>query len=314
MTVSNGTRNFSTRKECPICKNSKFTNIQLNFNKQELKKFLINYYNIKDNLFINLLNKYQYSLLRCELCKSLLQKEILNNSNLHYLYNNIIPNSWHKNDINAVKNKFLNYTKSNSKLAEFLQKKVFNRPIQVLDYGSGEAYYINLSGKITYSTYDLADKHSIQNTKTSVNNLENKQYDLILLNQVLEHAEDPSQIINKLEQILSPGGILKIENPSSSFINLNILLMNIYRKISKKLIEDIFPLEHINCISSKGMNIMTKKLKYMPLLTMECFFIQNKGFKALYKYISIKFFIFRLLSSILINKNGGHYLILKKTN
>ena len=241
-----------------------------------------------------------------------LHKNILDDQHLEYLYSNVIPSSWYKEDINIAKKKFSKYTKSNSDLAEFLQRKFFNKPIKVLDYGSGEVYYKDLKGKISYSTYDLADKHSKQATNTSLMDLKNKQYDLIFLNQILEHAKNPYEIIKSLENVLSPGGIIKIENPSSSFVKFKILLLNAHMKIRKDLIEDIFPLEHINCISNRGMRVMTKNFKYMPFLTAKCYFVQNKGLKAVYKYLSINLYIFRLLSSLLTNKNGGHYIVLKK--
>ncbi len=48
------------------------------------------------------------------------------------------------------------------------------------------------------------------------------KFDLIILNQALEHMDHPSQVIKKSFEILSPGGLIFIETPSSEGIDAKL--------------------------------------------------------------------------------------------
>lgn len=54
-----------------------------------------------------------------------------------------------------------------------------------------------------------------------------KKYDVIRLSNVLEHLTDPKQVIQKLKNLLNPGGILLIEGP----IEDNFSIAEMFRKI-----------------------------------------------------------------------------------
>lgn len=84
-----------------------------------------------------------------------------------------------------------------------------------LDYGCAEGYMVqsacdrNASLAVGYDINPSQFK-AIQNLRLKLtsnrNDLENKGYDVILAHDVVDHADDPSEVIRHIASLLSPGG------------------------------------------------------------------------------------------------------------
>lgn len=216
--------------------------------------------------------------LSCKLCKSTkfsLLKEIGNYD--IYLCNNcdlgltVLINSDLKNHKEKIKSEL--YSFKNYDLVRFKYIKRFNYLIKiikkfkkkgsVLEVGAGfglfsmllskeNSYEIEVIEPFNKSQYIFKDKNIIINRLTLekyLTQVKNKKFDIIVLFDVLEHLNEPSIILEKLNKILNKNGIVIIQLP-----NHNSLMAKVCKSWSWWL-----PEEHKYHFSPKSMNLLLKK-------------------------------------------------------
>ncbi len=291
---------FNMRDSCPACKSKNSKNI-LSINKERILRFLNSYYKKDLN---QLISNYEYILKKCINCNFIYQEFVLDNLSTKYFYENIEKN--HPGNL-----KKFGYENKNLKFADIIKKNFFeNKTIDILDFGSGYTNYPKKNDSLRFFTYDIASDSPDDNF-TPFDKLIHKKFDLILLNQVLEHVTDPIQIIEDLSNYLKPNGILKIEFPSSNLINYKLFLTSLFG-IKKNIIHEVFPIEHINCFSEESMSILFRnflKIDYnFKIFSID----QNNNFLfIILKYLMIKNKIIKNLFTFFTFKNGGNYFLLK---
>ncbi|MBL7903271.1 MAG: class I SAM-dependent methyltransferase [Bacteroidia bacterium] len=116
-------------------------------------------------------------------------------------------------------------------------KTILNREakLKVLDVGPGHGFFSYLVKKnfVNYQKMDLVDisETSLLMTKKIIGYEEDKikyfnkdiflfdedsKYDFIVLGEILEHLDNPKEILNKLSQLLSEDGVVWITTPTNS--------------------------------------------------------------------------------------------------
>lgn len=108
------------------------------------------------------------------------------------------------------------------KLRNQLTKHGFSKTHSMLDYGCGVnglfVNYLREDGFIKSYGYDpYAPKDGFGNPAI----LEQGPYDYILIQDLIEHVEDPNTLLDMLNSLLAPGGYLLIGTPNAASINLN---------------------------------------------------------------------------------------------
>ncbi|MGV8952325.1 MAG: class I SAM-dependent methyltransferase [Cypionkella sp.] len=109
-------------------------------------------------------------------------------------------------------------------------KPVFDKPGSMLDVGCGEGYALaffkelgwsvrgldysraGLESKNGHCAADLVDGDVVQLLKNE--QAASNSYDLIWLQNVLEHVIDPVALLNSLRQLVKPGGVLVVTVPN----------------------------------------------------------------------------------------------------
>ena len=111
--------------------------------------------------------------------------------------------------------------------------KFINKPSKVLDIGSGLCVFLGQLKKYRYDCYFLdpdetSFKHGIENVgvkgfKSSLKDLKTDiKFDLITLNNVIEHSKEPLRMLEKAKNLLKDDGIMYIEVPFAKiFTKLN---------------------------------------------------------------------------------------------
>ena len=201
-------------------------------------------------------------MLKCKNCKFIWQKYSLNEKLQITLYDKLISSAKSKrksdDSIEYIKER------SNSEFSFFeniLNKKNF----KVLDYGAGWGSWI-LSLK-----YNLKNIFAFETSKKRVNYLKIKKinvinfkdikkkkykFDLIRLEQVLEHIDNFNQIVRDLKKILNKDGLVYMSVPNS-----NILFKK--KWFNSLLIKGpAQPLEHINSFTNNSLNKLLQKYDY----------------------------------------------------
>jgi len=107
--------------------------------------------------------------------------------------------------------------------------------LKILDIGPGHGFFSYLTKKefSDYEKIDLVDisETSLEMTKKIIGYDEDKinyfkkdvfdyddtqKYDFIVLGEVLEHLDDPKQILSKLSKLLSPDGVIWLTTPTNA--------------------------------------------------------------------------------------------------
>ena len=95
-------------------------------------------------------------------------------------------------------------------------------------------------------------------------------FDVINADQVFEHIPNPLETLNHLKKGLAPGGIIKIDVPRPADIDRTLAVMDwTAAKYSKNSLNDVAPLEHINCFRQSSLRELAKqagmKQVYLPV-------------------------------------------------
>ena len=204
---------------------------------------------------------------------------------------------------------------------------------KVLDIGCGKCEFISFFKKkgwevtgIEQSEYSLNNK-SIKNSVLIGNANEiikrlikqNKKYDLISLNNVLEHLLDPVIIINHIKKLLKKNGILSINIPNDESLFQKFLIKN---KIVKRNYWVAYP-DHINYFNIKSFEYFINQLDLkvvdsisdfpieLFLLNSNSNYVENKTRGRGAHLSRIKFEIF-LMNNFKINEINEYYRSMSK--
>ena len=187
------------------------------------------------------------NIIQCPICKSKKKKiwEIKNNIpificqncltgysgksavNMHDVYDSQNQLKQHKIAYESPKN--IRKKIMGKERVKLLQK--FKKKGKLLDYGCGNAWFLQ-TAKRYYECYgyepslnydeEISKKNSIKIFK-QINNLSKYKFDIITLFDVIEHVEQPKDILNWCHQRLNKNGIMLIYTPN--FQSLGFYLM-----------------------------------------------------------------------------------------
>jgi len=106
-------------------------------------------------------------------------------------------------------------------LCRQLTKHGFSKTHSFLDYGCANGLFIQhlqQSGFVNCYGYDpYAPQEGYGNLAT----LQQKPFDYILLQDVIEHVEDPNALLSELDTLLAPGGYILIGTPNAANLDLS---------------------------------------------------------------------------------------------
>ena len=201
-----------------------------------------------------------------------------------------------------------------------LKKYINLNKINVLDVGCGKGEFLFLLKKIGANCHGIDLDHTIhaytnklgldQITNCNLKDLNGYQFDVIILNDVIEHPLNPVSLLNECASILKPNGKILIWTPNGD-----------YSKHDKEQTAFRVDLEHMQYFTSQSIEILANKLD-MDVLHMETlgfhslqsgFFAKNQLYRKL-KAFTKRFMVFHYLKKALprtksaTNKKGRYHL------
>ena len=102
------------------------------------------------------------------------------------------------------------------RLVRRLSRAGLRRDHHILDYGCGSGLLVSYMKKKGYNATGYDPYSSDHGDPTALD----KQYDWVIAQDVVEHAEDPLEILNILGALTRPGGIIVIGTPNAAGIDL----------------------------------------------------------------------------------------------
>ena len=276
---------FLKRSDCIICGQSNFKKVyNASFVENNIKKYLINYYNQANfNLIEKIIRNNFFSLNKCDDCNFLWQENVPDGTFLDDLYENFI-------DKNKSLKKSLEYshTRKNSFFHEFNKiKKRFNKDvskINILDFGCGWGDWALLAKSYGFNVSVLeVSKSRVAHLKSGnlnlIEDIDNIYYKnffhYIRCEQVIEHVTHLDEIVIKMNNLIVKNGVLMVSVPDGKkLINLKEY-KNI--KIEKGPIQ---PLEHVNCFSNYSLKKIFYKHQFKKLSLFDIIY-ENLRLKSL---------------------------------
>ncbi len=243
---------FIERRSCPVCENLNLTILlDLPYSNPIISTTLQERYHGK----ITEKDFYQanYVILECNTCSLIFQKFVPDDelaSRIYTYEQSRVEKSLSKKR-NAPVDYFSRYSNIAKKISILLDK--FPHFINVLDFGSGWGYFLEMAKAYGFNTtgIEISEERKLYceenklRIKSSLDELE-ETYDFIYSDQTFEHISEPLPYLKKLVTKLNPGGIVYIHVPNCKNTKLKLKNFN-------KIIDDIFPLEHVNGFNNKSL-------------------------------------------------------------
>jgi hypothetical protein len=256
--------NFLLRCNCIICDSDKDCSViyKRKVTDVNLLNFLINYYT---NLNINLLQKYEYIILYCKECDFYWQKFIPNEQLLFELYE-----VWIEPEV-SKKKAFLSLLKYRKRVEgifnSFIKSRINKKtPLKFLDYGAGWGGWSQIAQNmgVEVNAFEISPKRidALRSLDIQIvsNLFQNIKYDLILLNQVLEHVRDVGTLLNQLNQSCDKNSNLIISVPNCKSVK-NLILTEKFL-IGKN---QLHPIEHLNGFTNKSLSKLMIKYGFKKI-------------------------------------------------
>ncbi len=192
-------------------------------------------------------------------------------------------------------------------------KSKVNKSLNILDYGGGSGQfaliYNSLFPRSKVHIVDIVNESLFNEFKPLNKQIkyekfpkDKTKFDIIFLNDVYEHVEDPVNLLTVLRTKLKPAGIIFIDTPRQFWIYpfFKYLFKPIYRKIVKGTVSK----SHLQIWSDESFkksvqlsNLKIQKISYFSELTMDTdLYLQQMGIK--FKPIKL---IIRLFSRPLVS-------------
>ena len=255
---------FEKRKICPACESKKITiRYQANYSDQAIKQYLIAFYSPQGGVEFQYIDNEEYILCDCKSCGLIFQKNIPNDFLMERLYEHWIdPVIAFENRNNRFKMNpgiHANYAKEIMTIGSYF--KTSPSDTRFLDFGMGWSDWLLMANGFGYQCYglELSESRIKYAESRGVKVIEweqakNLSFDFINTEQVFEHISEPLETLKELKTFLKPGGLIKISVPSANDIERRLKLMDWEaKKGTKNSLNNVAPLEHIQCFSRSSL-------------------------------------------------------------
>jgi 2-polyprenyl-3-methyl-5-hydroxy-6-metoxy-1,4-benzoquinol methylase len=211
--------------------------------------------------FINITN-----LLECESCSMVFADNMPSAEELAHYYSN---ENYYGEDFDPFNEVFYPFSLALAKSRiNFIQSSctvLANNDVSVLDVGTGNGVFLKVLSDMGISNLDCIEPDAtmfkksnlkIRNHFLDIKEIQNAEYDLISLNQVLEHVHDPQSFVLNLSKLLKKDGFIYIDVPHQDY----------------RFKEDVAP--HLTFWNQTSLRSFLLKNKLIPLT------IQTAGMKT----------------------------------
>ena len=209
-------------------------------------------------------------MLFCNSCDLIWQKNQPDNKLSYELYENIIDND------KSYQKSIEIYNKSKKRYyleGQFFKNYFKKESINILDYGAGWGSWLNALSDHSFNLFatELSEDRikKLKSNKINLVNLNDfKKYenyfDVIRLEQVLEHIGETDNLIFNLSKLIKKNGLLCIGVPDG-----NKIIKDKKISIEKGPIQ---PLEHLNCFNTRSLCLLMKKHDFRKIKINELIF------------------------------------------
>lgn len=217
-------------------------------------------YLCRSNNYRLMIKKSKYEIVSCNNCDFIFTTPIPSKEELDTFYNTF-----------DYKDKSLTEKVIRSDAKRSLRKidLYTNRKGELLDIGCGRGYFLDEARELGWNTYgvdtsrvmvDFAEKRLRLNVFNSdiFSFQSDKLFDLVTLNQVVEHFSNPENLIIQCSKYLRHGGLMYIATPNAKSISARVLKDNF---------DHFIPPEHLSYFSQHTLQRLLQKQGFKVLYT-----------------------------------------------
>ena len=253
---------FTRREDCPLCgSDEKQTLYSSSFESPELRRYIDESHNeLPEGFFEGV----DYTVLKCKRCGFIWQPNVLNEGGIKVIYE-----AYKKSDEMAKERSKSRVRQIYSKQLEDLLRALGKPPnqLRVLDYGMGWGHWALTAKELGCKSYgfEVSKKCRDFAAEKGIEVLERNEiggegpFNIINLEQVLEHVPDPKELLQFLSGNLAEGGIMVIGVPNGEGVEK--LLKKPGYKVGK---DAVWPLQHINCFRGSNLRDLVASANLSP--------------------------------------------------
>lgn len=199
--------------------------------------------------------KSKYSIVKCKKCDFVFTTPIPNREELDKYYQRFD----YKDSLTAE-----NIIRSDAKRSLGKIGSFFEKSGDILDVGSGRGYFLDEARKLGWNTFGVDASELVTDYAKNILHLNifhndifsfhsTRTFDLVTLNQVIEHFVNPKELIIKCSKNLNGGGLLYIATPNIESISAKVL---------KENFDHFIPPEHLGYFSQYTLKRLLEELGF----------------------------------------------------
>lgn len=269
---------FLKRSRCPACESAGSKPVfSAAYDDPGLRDFMTGYYPSVDPSSQALVTRgNRFTVLECHACGLLYQEEIPDEADAMVIYSQWLG----KNDPLAPSKPpmpldyYTYMAQEVMQLVAYLQRSVGRgRRLRFLDYGMGWANWAQMAKSFGVEVYGIelsapklahAVRQGIQ--VVEVDDLSKMKFDFIYTEQVIEHLNNPREVVLALRECLDDQGILKISVPDGSKVRSVLKSWSWNGALGRKQdIMPVHPLEHLNCFTPQALRQFARSCGLKPV-------------------------------------------------
>ena len=259
---------FLERSHCPACGSRQQAEIySYPLTASPLREYLLDFYTPQGSINLALLGNAQFTLDECLECGLIYQRFIPNDELMRILYDVWLDpaTDYESTEMAYPVQMYVAIAQEITTLIAYLDM----RPSQLrfFDFGMGWGKWAIMAKAFGCQSYghDLSQQRAAHAARHGVtlidwDDIPNHQFDVISIDQVMEHVAEPAATLAHLKQALKPGELLKFSVPDGSDIKARLAINDWFApKGSEASLNAVAPLEHINCFSFDVIVYMAEK-------------------------------------------------------
>lgn len=247
--------------------------------------------------FCNYLEKERITYSKCLQCGLIFKKTIIETKEIQKTYND-------KNYFSSYLENYKEFVKVFDQMLNLIEKH--KTPGRILDIGCGVGLLLYLAKKRGWEASGIeiskfASNFAKNKLKLNVINSDNLDtfqdnfFDVIVVNHVLEHIENPLVILRQIKKKLNINGILFIGVPN---------IEGLFPRFQKENWPSLQPLAHIYQFSPKTLKLLLQKIRFEPIRIITI----NRRFK--YKPKILNLFLNKYIKLFLEKLNLGEAMVI----
>lgn len=291
------------KKNCKLCNSNSNVSIKCRIDENNINSFKLFSkvkYNGELDYFLN--KNFDISISFCDRCKFYWYTNTPTEKELIKMYqdsNLINPFNLNLNiDRVTTKNELLLKSILRAHTSIYSSFNLPKSKIRLLDFGSGTGNFSRVAKKsgLDVTAYDPAlNRNTLKNDENiayfnNLNDLPKNYFDIIILNQVLEHVPNPLETLRVINEIGNQKALIYISVPN---IQTAPEGKNIWEDWPfKKNIHTMAPFEHLNGFTPKALSVAIKEAGFKKLT-----FMSKVYFSIRYAFIDEIFNLFRFFGT-----------------